>query len=79
MEASTTIAERFACMVIGTALTVMGLILIALGVTVFPVIGILVAFPVMGLAFGCFRPDAWAIAAEREAGPESEVSEPLAA
>ena len=73
------IYDRVACMVIGTALTVTGLIFIALGTTLLPVIGILLALPVMRLAFRCFRPGAWAIAAEIETEPDSGVSEPLAA
>jgi len=79
MKTSVRIAERLASMVIGTALTVVGLILIVLGITVFPIIGILMAFPVLGLAFGCFRPSSWAIAAERETETESGGSESLAA
>jgi len=79
MKTSMRIAERFSLMVMGTALTVMGLILIVLGVTVFPLIGILMAFPVLGLAFGCFRPGSWAVAAESETEPESGVPESLAA
>ena len=79
MKTSSKIAERFASAIIGAALAVMGLIFIALGVTVLPVIGILIAFPVMGLAFSCFRPGAWPIAAETETTQESGISEPLAA
>ena len=56
-----------------------GLILIALGLTIFPVIGILMAVPVMGLAFGCFRPNAWTMARQSETDVDSNISEPLAA
>jgi hypothetical protein len=63
------IAQRAALMIIGTVLSVMGLIFTALGITLFPIIGILIAFPVMGLAFNCFRPTAWAIATESNTEP----------
>ena len=79
MKTSVKIAERFASMIIGTALTVMGLIFIALGLTIFPVIGILIAIPVMGLAFGCFRSDAWTLAVESETDIESDIPGSLAA
>ena len=79
MKESIKIGERLASMTIGTALMVMGLILIALGLTIFPVIGILMAVPVMGLAFGCFRPNAWTIATQSETDVDSNISEPLAA
>jgi hypothetical protein len=67
MSTKPTIAERVACMTIGTALSIVGLILIALGLTFLPIIGILVAFPVLGLAFYFFKPGKWVIADEAEA------------
>jgi len=48
-------AQRAAYTIIGTALAIIGLIFAALGVTLFPAVGILIAFPVMWLAFSCFR------------------------
>lgn len=79
MKTSVKIAERFASMIIGTALAVTGSIFIVLGLTIFPVIGVLIGVPVMGLAFGCFRSNAWTIAVEGKTGIESEIPESLAA
>ncbi|MGA2404127.1 MAG: hypothetical protein ABSG91_20875 [Syntrophobacteraceae bacterium] len=67
MKTRVTMAERVAGIIIGTALSVVGLILIALGLTFLPIIGILVAVPVLALAFYFFRPGKWVITAEREA------------
>ncbi len=72
MRIKVTMAERVACMIIGTALCIAGLILIALGLTFLPMIGIFVAFPVLALAFYFFRPGKWVITAEREAAPITE-------
>jgi hypothetical protein len=57
-------AERMACTIIGVALSIVGLGLIALGLTFLPIIGLLVAFPVLSLAFYFFRPGKWVITAE---------------
>jgi len=56
MNALTGLANRLASMVIGTALAMVGLIFIALGITFLPVIGILIAIPVMGLSFHFLNP-----------------------
>jgi hypothetical protein len=83
MRTKLTIAERVACMIIGTALSIVGLILIALGLTFLPIIGIFVAFPVLALAFYFFKPGKWVIADETEAAPieaqETGVEESMAA
>jgi len=62
-------AQRAGCMIVGTALSIVGLIFTALGVTLFPVIGILIGLPIMGLAFNYFRPAPWAFAAESHTEP----------
>jgi hypothetical protein len=56
MNALTGLANRLASMVIGTALALVGLIFIALGITFLPVIGILIAIPVLGLSFHFLNP-----------------------
>jgi hypothetical protein len=56
MNALTGLANRLASMVIGTSLALVGLIFIALGITFLPVIGILIAIPVMGLSFHFLNP-----------------------
>ncbi len=56
MNGLTGIANRLASMIIGTALAVIGLIFIALGMTFLPVIGILFAIPVMGLSLYFLNP-----------------------
>ena len=73
MTTTVKIAQRAALMIIGTALSVMGLIFTALGITFFPVIGILIALPVMGLAFNCFRRASWAIATESNTEPVTRL------
>ena len=82
MKTKVTMAERVACMIIGTALSIVGLILIALGLTFLPIIGIFVAFPVLALAFYFFRPGKWVIAEREEAlieVPETGAEESMAA
>ncbi len=83
MRTKLTVAERAACMTIGTALSIVGLILIALGLTFLPIIGILVAFPVLALASHFFKPGKWVIAAETEeasiAAQDTGVEESMAA
>jgi hypothetical protein len=56
MNALTGLANRLASMVIGTALAMVGLIFIALGITFLPVIGLLIAIPVMALSFNFLNP-----------------------
>ncbi len=56
MNALTGLANRLASMVIGTSLAMVGLIFIALGITFLPVIGILIAIPVLGLSFHFLNP-----------------------
>ena len=79
MRTKPAMAERVACMIIGTALSIVGLIMIALGLTFLPIIGIFVAFPVLALAFYFFRPAKWVIAAETEAAQETGDEESMAA
>lgn len=82
MRTKVTVAERVACMIMGAALSVVGLVLIALGLTFLPIIGILVAFPVLALAFYFFRPGKWVITAEMEketSGAETAAEESVAA
>lgn len=69
MKTKVTMTERIASIVIGTAMFIVGLILIALGLTLLPLIGLLVAFPVMSLAFYFFRPGKWAVTAEGKMEP----------
>ncbi len=56
MNALTGLANRLASMVIGVALAMVGLVFIALGITFLPVIGILIAIPVMALSFRFLNP-----------------------
>jgi hypothetical protein len=56
MNSLTGLANRLSSMVIGIALAMVGLIFIALGITFLPVIGILIAIPVMGLSFNFLNP-----------------------
>jgi hypothetical protein len=56
MNALTGLANRLASMVIGTALALVGLIFVALGITLLPVVGILIAIPVMMLSFNFLNP-----------------------
>jgi len=81
MKTKVTMAERVAYMIIGTALSIVGLILIALGLTFLPIIGIFAAFPVLALAFYFFRPGKWVITAKRDAAPieTPEAEESMAA
>ncbi|MGA2228172.1 MAG: hypothetical protein ABSH41_27375 [Syntrophobacteraceae bacterium] len=74
MKTQVGIADRLACMIIGTALSIIGLIFTALGLTFLPVIGILIALPVMRLAFNFFRPGAWATATENNPVVEHDSS-----
>ncbi len=73
MKTRVTMAEKVACTIIGTALSLVGLGLIALGLTFLPIVGILVAIPVLTLAFYFFRPGKWVITAERETEPAEET------
>src|SRR5208337_4611557 len=66
MEKTVSIPDRLAGMVIGVALLVVGLGFMVLGVSFLPVIGILVAIPVLGLAWRFMSPKA--IVNERYAG-----------
>lgn len=56
MNALKGLVNRLASMVIGTALALVGLIFIALGITFLPVIGILIAIPVLMLSFNFLNP-----------------------
>jgi hypothetical protein len=56
MNALTALANRLGSMVIGIALALVGLIFVALGITFLPVIGILIAIPVMMLSFNFLNP-----------------------
>ncbi len=67
MNGLTGIANRLASMVIGVALAVIGLVFIALGMTFLPVIGILLAIPVMGLSLYFLNPKVQVETAAEEA------------
>ena len=56
MNAQTRLANRLASMVIGVGLAMVGLVFVALGITFLPVIGILIAIPVMALSFNFLNP-----------------------
>jgi hypothetical protein len=56
MNAQTRLANRLASMVIGVGLAMVGLVFVALGITFLPVIGILIAIPVMTLSFNFLNP-----------------------
>jgi hypothetical protein len=56
MNGITGIANRLASMIVGVALALVGLIFIALGMTFLPLIGILLAIPVMGLSLYFLNP-----------------------
>jgi hypothetical protein len=57
MKTMVAVAERVSYMVIGTALFIIGLVFAVLGVTLFPVIGILIAFPMICLGIKFFTLD----------------------
>jgi hypothetical protein len=63
------VAERVAFTVIRTALSIVGFVMIALGLTFLPIIGILAAFPLLTLAFYCFKPGRWTVSAESKPEP----------
>jgi hypothetical protein len=73
------IIDRMASMAIGLALFIMASVLVALGVTLLPVIGILLALPVLALALIWFEPETWAVAEESENEAPSGISHPLRA
>ncbi len=56
MNAQTRLANRVASMVIGVGLALVGLVFVVLGITFLPVIGILIAIPVMALSFNFLNP-----------------------
>ena len=56
MNILTGLANRLASMVIGVALAMVGMLFIALGITFLPVIGILMAIPVMAISFYFLNP-----------------------
>jgi len=56
MNALTRLANRLASMVIGVGLAMVGLVFTTLGITFLPVIGILIAIPVMTLSFHFINP-----------------------
>jgi hypothetical protein len=76
MNALTGLANRLASMVIGTSLALVGLIFIALGITFLPVIGILIAIPVMGLSFHFLNPKFSVDTLAEEVREASEESAP---
>jgi CHASE2 domain-containing sensor protein len=79
MKVQIGIVDRVACIFIGIALFIMGLVLVVLGVTWLPVIGILLALPVLALASNWFRPEAWAVTKEKESEAPGGVSDVLTA
>ena len=56
MNGITGIANRVASMVIGAALALTALVLVALGMTFLPVIGMLLAIPVMAMSLYFLNP-----------------------
>ena len=56
MNALTRLGNRLASMVIGVELAMVGLVFTALGITFLPVIGVLIAIPVMALSFHFINP-----------------------
>ncbi len=56
MNAQTRLANRLASMVIGVGLAMVGLVFTILGITFLPVIGVLIAIPVMALSFNFLNP-----------------------
>jgi len=58
MEKTISISDRIAGMIIGAALTVVGVGFMVLGVSLLPVIGIFVGIPVLGLAWRFLTPKA---------------------
>ena len=55
MKKKITIIDRLASMVLSCAFLVIGMLFIVVGVTFLPIIGILIAMPVMGLSLYFFR------------------------
>ena len=62
-------AESVASLVIGTALAMVGLFLLSLGVTFLPIFGIVVACPVIALSFFVFREAKWEIVTREQRKP----------
>ena len=56
MENKLSMVERLAGLVIGSSFVIIGLLLMVLGVTFLPVIGVIIAIPVMGMSLYFFRP-----------------------
>lgn len=56
MNNLTVLANRLASMIIGVALAMIGMLFIVLGITFLPVIGILMAIPVMAISFYFLNP-----------------------
>ncbi|HDM78917.1 MAG TPA: hypothetical protein ENG51_21025 [Deltaproteobacteria bacterium] len=55
MKKKITIIDRLAGMVLSCAFLVIGLLFLVVGITFLPVIGVLLAIPVMGLSLYFFR------------------------
>ena len=56
MENRVSMMDRVAGLVVGSAFVIIGLLLMVLGVTFLPVIGVIVAIPVMGMSLYFYRP-----------------------
>jgi hypothetical protein len=56
MENKVNMMERLAGLVIGSGFMIIGLLLTVLGVSFLPVIGVIIAIPVMGMSLYFFRP-----------------------
>lgn len=56
MENKVSMMDRVGGLVVGSAFVIMGLLLMVLGVTFLPVIGVIVAIPVMGMSLYFYRP-----------------------
>ena len=56
MENKVSVTDRLAGFVVGSGFVIIALLLMVLGVTFLPVIGVIVAIPVMGMSLYFFRP-----------------------
>lgn len=56
MENKVSMMDRVGGLVVGSAFVIMGLLLMVLGVTFLPVIGVIIAIPVMGMSLYFYRP-----------------------
>ncbi len=67
MASGLTTMERAASMILAVAFSIIGFLMMLLGVTFLPIIGILAALPVMGLALYFLNPELGVIEETKEA------------